>query len=88
MDIVEMPQEDWNRLVTWMDMNAPYLGEWPGERNEGLLKRRYDLHGRFSGAERNYVTMKDSLFRRSSGGSPLPAPEERAFPFRKRVMKR
>lgn len=66
---VEMPQEDWNRLVTWMDMNAPYLGEWPGERNEGLLKRRYDLHGRFSGAERNYVTMKDSLFRRSSGGS-------------------
>lgn len=56
-----MPQEDWNRLVTWMDMNAPYLGEWPGERNEGLLKRRYDLHGRFSGAERNYVTMKDSL---------------------------
>ena len=64
-----MPQEDWNRLVTWMDMNAPYLGEWPGERNEGLLKRRYDLHGRFSGAERNYVTMKDSLFRRSSGGS-------------------
>ena len=91
---VEMPQEDWNRLVTWMDMNAPYLGEWPGERNEGLLKRRYDLHGRFSGAERNYVTMKDSLFRRSAGGSipdpgsPLPAPEERAFPFRKRVMKR
>ena len=64
-----MPQEDWNRLVTWMDMNAPYLGEWPGERNEGLLKRRYDLHGRFSGAERNYVTMKDSLFRRSAGGS-------------------
>ena len=66
---VDMPQEDWNRLVTWMDMNAPYLGEWPGERNEGLLKRRYDLHGRFSRAERNYVTMKDSLFRRSGGGS-------------------
>lgn len=52
-----------------MDMNAPYLGEWPGERNEGLLKRRYDLHGRFSRAERNYMTMKDSLFRRSGGGS-------------------
>lgn len=72
---VEMPQEDWNRLVTWMDMNAPYLGEWPGERNEGLLKRRYDLHGRFSGAERNYVTMKDSLFRRSTGGSKPDAGE-------------
>ena len=88
---VEMPQEDWNRLVTWMDMNAPYLGEWPGERNEGLLKRRYDLHGRFSGAERNYVTMKDSLFRRSAGvskpdagkpiaragGKSVPVPEPR-----------
>ena len=72
---VEMPQEDWNRLVTWMDMNAPYLGEWPGERNEGLLKRRYDLHGRFSGAERNYVTMKDSLFRRSTSGSKPDAGE-------------
>lgn len=64
---VKMPQEDWNRLVTWMDMNVPYLGEWTGERNEGLLKRRYDLHKQFSVAERNYVTMKDSLFRRNIG---------------------
>ena len=81
---MEMPQEDWNRLVTWMDMNAPYLGEWPGERNEGLLKRRYDLHRQFSGAERNYVTMKDSLFRRSLS----PAPGKKACPSRNRGMKR
>ena len=27
---VDMPEEDWHRLVTWMDMNAPYLGEWLG----------------------------------------------------------
>lgn len=63
---VDMPEEDWHRLVTWMDMNAPYLGEWPGERNENLLKRRYDLHRMFSGVERNYVTMKDSRFRRDA----------------------
>lgn len=83
---VEMPQEDWNRLVTWMDMNAPYLGEWPGERNEGLLKRRYDLHRQFSGAERNYVTMKDSLFRRNAsgvivdGGKSVPSVREKSVP--------
>lgn len=64
---VDMPEEDWHRLVTWMDMNAPYLGEWLGERNENLLKRRYDLHKMFSGVERNYVTMKDSRFRRDAG---------------------
>ena len=83
---VEMPPEDWNRLVTWLDMNAPYLGEWPGERNEGLLKRRYDLHRQFSGAERNYVTMKDSLFRRNAsgvivdGGKSVPRASEKSVP--------
>lgn len=84
---VEMPEEDWNRLVTWMDMNAPYVGEWAGERNETLLKRRYDLHRQFSGAERDYVTMKDSDYRRkldgraSNGGSSLPVlPKEKTIP--------
>lgn len=78
-----------------MDMNAPYLGEWPGERNEGLLKRRYDLHRQFSGAERNYVTMKDSLFRRNgqpasslTAASLSPAPVKKACPSRNRGMKR
>lgn len=77
---VDMPEEDWHRLVTWMDMNAPYLGEWLGERNENLLKRRYDLHKMFSGVERNYVTMKDSRFRRDAGanvshsGCSVPSP--------------
>lgn len=67
-------------------MNAPYLGEWPGERNEGLLKRRYDLHRQFSGAERNYVTMKDSLFRRNASGPvfngerPVPGAREKSVP--------
>lgn len=83
---VEMPEEDWNRLVTWMDMNVPYLGEWPGEHNETLLKRRYDLHRLFSGAERNYVTMKDSLYQRnvngfiSNGAKPVPGIREKNCP--------
>lgn len=83
---VNMPEEDWNRLVTWMDMNAPYLGEWPGERNERLLKRRYDLHRQFSAAERNYVTMQDSRFRRNvngfifNGGRSIPCAMEKSVP--------
>lgn len=83
---VEMPEEDWNRLVAWMDMNAPYRGEWPGERNEACLNRRYDLHKQFSGVERSYVTMKDSHFRRNVNGAvfhgdrPSPQPMEKSVP--------
>lgn len=74
---VKLPPEDWGRLVTWMDMNTPYLGEWSGEHNEHLLQRRYDLHQLYSGATRNYVTMKDSDYQRKLNVSPTRGTQDK-----------
>lgn len=61
---VNLTKSDWDHLITWMDMNTPYRGDWPGKRNEQLLQRRYDLHKLYSGAVRDYVTMVDSMYKR------------------------
>lgn len=71
---VELTKEDMDRLVTWIDMNAPYLGHWPGERNEKFLERRYELHKLYTTITRDYATMDDSKYVRQQ---PVPrkAPE-------------
>ena len=44
---VELDPDSWNRLITWIDMNTPYHGNW-AEANTGtslqnIAKRRVDL---------------------------------------------
>ncbi len=81
---VNLNDEEWDSLITWIDMNVPYLGEWRGEKNEQMLKRRYELHERFSGVKRDYVTMKDGVYRRENTPPPLvhalPKEKSRAIP--------
>ena len=62
---VKLTKSEWDHLITWIDMNTPYRGDWPGDRNKRYLDRRYELHQKYSGAERNYVTMVDSMYKRA-----------------------
>ncbi|MEG0142538.1 MAG: SUMF1/EgtB/PvdO family nonheme iron enzyme [Akkermansia sp.] len=62
---VRLNQEDLNRIVTWIDMNVPYMGYWPGDRNESYLQKRYDALKQYSTAQRDYLTMDDSKYKRS-----------------------
>ncbi len=83
---VKLSKADWDHLITWMDMNAPYRGDWDGKRNDDYMARRYDLHKLYSGAERDYVTMVDSMYKRETTpkfivpGTPVADPATEAAP--------
>ncbi|MDR1486346.1 MAG: SUMF1/EgtB/PvdO family nonheme iron enzyme, partial [Planctomycetaceae bacterium] len=44
---VQLDKDSWNRLLTWIDMNAPYHGNWSransGSQIESVAKRRLEL---------------------------------------------
>ena len=44
---VELDADSWNRLITWIDMNTPYHGNWSdineGNQLDNVAKRRLDL---------------------------------------------
>lgn len=73
---VKLSKEDKDRLITWIDMNVPYLGYWPGEHNEKRLERRYELHKLYTTISRDYLTMDDSKYvRQADSQKTPPAPE-------------
>ncbi|MDR0536359.1 MAG: SUMF1/EgtB/PvdO family nonheme iron enzyme [Puniceicoccales bacterium] len=44
---VQLSREDWERLHTWIDLNAPWRGTWQNPKNENLrlkLQQRYARH--------------------------------------------
>ncbi len=66
---VQLDDETWQKLYTWIDLNAPYRGNWePNEwREQEQISRRLELAGRFAGMmadpEREYRTALASLTR-------------------------
>ena len=52
---VKLDQEAWDRLVTWIDLNAPYHGTWAEavgqKRTDHQAKRRRELMLRYAGME-------------------------------------
>ena len=43
---VKLSTEDWDRLITWIDLNVPYVGDWreaypPAPDN--LIRRREEI---------------------------------------------
>jgi formylglycine-generating enzyme required for sulfatase activity len=54
---VQLDAEAWDRLITWIDLNAPYHGTWTeiaGEaRVKHLAQRRRELLLRFAGVDRD-----------------------------------
>jgi formylglycine-generating enzyme required for sulfatase activity len=55
---VRLDQESWDRLVTWIDLNAPYHGNWSGIVGEAhiatVIERRRELERRYGGPDIDY----------------------------------
>ncbi|MDR0704466.1 MAG: SUMF1/EgtB/PvdO family nonheme iron enzyme [Planctomycetaceae bacterium] len=51
---VQLDKDSWNRLTTWIDMNAPYHGNWTransGSRVASIAKRRLELASLYGAA--------------------------------------
>lgn len=85
---VKLNDEEWDRIITWMDMNVPYTGSWEGEHADKMMNRRYELHKQFTTIERDYVTMDDTKYKRTATpimpekrADPAPVPTVKGFPF-------
>jgi formylglycine-generating enzyme required for sulfatase activity len=53
---VSLDAESWDRIVTWIDLNAPYHGYWHeivGDRAKKLAQRQADLRERYAGIYEN-----------------------------------
>ena len=78
---VKLSPEDWDRLLTWIDLSAPMHGTWheivgPG-KVEGQRERRRDLLRRYAGIDEDPeaaypVSYKQGAAETSTAG-PLPA---------------
>jgi formylglycine-generating enzyme required for sulfatase activity len=55
---VELSREDWDRLVTWIDLNAPYHGTWSEligrEAVDAVMPRRRELAMRYARVNVDY----------------------------------
>jgi len=55
---VQLPPEGWDRLYTWIDLNAPYHGTWSEivgpETVAPLLARAREMRKRYTGMEDNW----------------------------------
>ena len=43
---VKLTEEDWDRLITWIDLNVPYAGDWREAypaAPENLIRRREEI---------------------------------------------
>ncbi len=69
---VKLSDADWRSLYTWIDMNVPYLGEWPGQHNEKVLKRRQELNNQYFPYKMDYVLMNDAKYKEPQSIPPTP----------------
>ncbi len=73
---VTLDQEAWDRLITWIDINAPYHGTWAeAGAKKDILDRRMEMREKYAGDDFNpeaivnpYVKSEDHV---------MPTPRER-----------
>jgi formylglycine-generating enzyme required for sulfatase activity len=61
---VELDAESWDRIVTWIDLNAPYHGYWHeivGERAKKLSRRQAELRALYAGVNEDLETIPEIL---------------------------
>jgi formylglycine-generating enzyme required for sulfatase activity len=61
---VELDAESWDRIVTWIDLNAPYHGYWHeivGERAKKLSRRQAELRQLYAGVNEDLETIPEIL---------------------------
>ena len=54
---VELDDEDWDRLITWIDLNAPFHGYWSDVAGDNVCtmeERRAELRHRYAGPDENH----------------------------------
>jgi formylglycine-generating enzyme required for sulfatase activity len=55
---VNLDQEQWERLATWIDLNAPFHGDWntiAGEAAHACEKRRAELRQRYGNVDEYHI---------------------------------
>ncbi|HPO16924.1 MAG TPA: SUMF1/EgtB/PvdO family nonheme iron enzyme [Candidatus Hydrogenedentes bacterium] len=74
---VVLDKEAWDRLNTWIDLNAPFHGTWTEIVGEEALRqraeRRRELLWKYANLEVDYETIKPT--ETDIPGTPLPTPE-------------
>jgi len=71
---VRLDEEAWERLYTWIDLNAPFRGRWapPAWRGHNQAERRVELAREFGGSQVNPEAEAEALLRRYRA-QPRPA---------------
>jgi len=79
---VRLSPEAWDRLVTWIDLNAPAHGTWrevcghnKGELIDYQSPRRRELHRRYAGIDEDGEAVYDLARKPSKPIMPSPRPE-------------
>ena len=79
---VALPPEAWDRLVTWIDFNAPAHGTWSevcghikGDLIERQSPRRRELHTRYGGIDEDGEAVYDLMRKTPKPIVPSPRPE-------------
>ena len=55
---VKLTKEEWDRIVTWIDLNTPFHGDWrtiAGKKAEGLEKRRAELRKAYANVDEYHI---------------------------------
>jgi len=66
---VKLTEEEWDRIITWMDINVPYHGTWNEATNlrDTFEERRYELKKLYSNVDEDIETV--------TFNKELPVPE-------------
>lgn len=73
---VDLDAESWDRLITWIDLNAPYHGRWStlvGDEAKALEERRETLRARYANVRENHEELPEAP--RQAIAPVLPRPE-------------
>lgn len=75
---VALDSEAWDRLTTWIDLNAPFHGTWSAIQGEETMRqsaaRRRELLRQYAGLETDYETIADTVLDMHPP-APIPGPE-------------
>lgn len=80
---VTLDEESWDRLIAWIDLNAPYHGTWTeilGERRvRRVAERTRELREKYAGITVDYEYIPDTPVRitgKASADAPIAMPDE------------
>lgn len=74
---VKLTREEWDRIITWMDINVPYHGTWreATDIRDNFQERRYELKKLYANVDEDIETVS---FNKNSPVPDFEAPEYQA----------